>query len=67
MVINWPFVLLGEGTRESEEDPPGLLAYHTGGFTSLTPGNHLIFFLASFYTTFGLRDVGNTMVSSIPP
>jgi hypothetical protein len=31
--INWPFVLLGELVLENEDDPPGLLAYHAGGFT----------------------------------
>ncbi len=31
--INWPFVLLGEPVLEREENPPGHLAYHTGGFT----------------------------------
>jgi hypothetical protein len=31
--IDWPFILLGEQTREREEDQPGHLAYHTGGFT----------------------------------
>jgi hypothetical protein len=30
---SWPFVLLGEAVLEREDDPPGLLAYHTGGFT----------------------------------
>lgn len=33
LVITWPFVLMGEATIEQEDDPPGLLAYHTGGFT----------------------------------
>jgi hypothetical protein len=32
-VITWPFALLGEATIEPEDDPPGLLAYHTGDFT----------------------------------
>jgi hypothetical protein len=31
--ITWPFALLGEATIEQEDDPPGLFAYHTGGFT----------------------------------
>jgi hypothetical protein len=31
--ITWPFVLLGEAAMESEDDPPGLLAYHADGFT----------------------------------
>jgi hypothetical protein len=31
--ITWPFALLGEATLEHEDDPPGLLAYHAGGFT----------------------------------
>ncbi len=31
--ITWPFVLLGETVIEQDDDPPGLLAYHTGGFT----------------------------------
>jgi hypothetical protein len=31
--ITWPFVLLGEAMIEQEDDPLGLLAYHTGGFT----------------------------------
>jgi len=26
-------MLLGEAANENEDDPPGLLAYHTGGFT----------------------------------
>jgi hypothetical protein len=30
---SWPFVLLGEATMELEDNPLGLLAYHTGGFT----------------------------------
>jgi len=33
IAITWPFVLLGEATMEREDNPPGLLAYHTGGFT----------------------------------
>jgi len=33
IAITWPFVLLGEATMEREEDPLGLLAYHTSGFT----------------------------------
>jgi hypothetical protein len=33
MEITWPFALLGEAAIEQEDDPPGLLAYHTGGFT----------------------------------
>jgi len=33
--ITWPFALLGEAVIEQEDDPPGLLAYHTGGFTYL--------------------------------
>jgi hypothetical protein len=33
MEITWPFVLLGKATIEQEDDPPGLLAYHTSGFT----------------------------------
>ncbi len=33
--INWPFALLGEATIERDDDPPGLLAYHAGGFTYL--------------------------------
>jgi hypothetical protein len=33
MVITWPFALLGEATIEHDDDPPGLLTYHTGGFT----------------------------------
>jgi hypothetical protein len=32
-VITWPSALLGEATIEQEDDPPGLLAYHTDGFT----------------------------------
>ncbi len=31
--ITWPFALLGEATIERDDDPPGLLAYHTGRFT----------------------------------
>jgi hypothetical protein len=31
--ITWPFALLGEAVIEQEDDAPGLLAYHTGGFT----------------------------------
>jgi hypothetical protein len=31
--ITWPFALLGEAVVEQEDDPPGLLAYHTDGFT----------------------------------
>jgi hypothetical protein len=33
ITITWPFVLLGEATIERKDDPPGLLTYHTGGFT----------------------------------
>jgi hypothetical protein len=33
IVITWPFALLGEATIEHEDDPPGLLGYHTSGFT----------------------------------
>jgi hypothetical protein len=32
LTTSWPFVLLGEATVELEDDPPGLLAYHTGRF-----------------------------------
>jgi len=31
--INWPFVLLGEPVLEKEDDLPGQLAYHAGGFS----------------------------------
>jgi hypothetical protein len=31
--VTWPFALLGEAVIEREDDPPGILAYHTGGFT----------------------------------
>ncbi len=31
--ITWPFALLGKVTMEQEDDPPGTLAYHPGGFT----------------------------------
>jgi hypothetical protein len=31
--ITWPFAMLGEAVIKNEDDPPGLLAYHTGGFT----------------------------------
>ncbi len=31
--ITWPFALLDEVTIEQEDDPSGLLAYHTDGFT----------------------------------
>ncbi len=30
--ITWPFALLGEVVIEQDDDPPGLLAYHTDGF-----------------------------------
>jgi hypothetical protein len=30
---SWPFVLLGEAAMEHEDNPPGLLAYHTSDFT----------------------------------
>jgi hypothetical protein len=33
LTTSWPFLLLGEATMELEDDPPGLLAYHTGRFT----------------------------------
>ncbi len=33
IAISWPFILLGEAATEREDDPPGLLAYHTNGFT----------------------------------
>ncbi len=35
ITINWPFVLLGEASIKREDDPPGLHAYHTSGFTYL--------------------------------
>jgi hypothetical protein len=35
VTISWPFVLLGEAVSKREDDPPGLLAYHKGGFTYL--------------------------------
>jgi hypothetical protein len=35
IITSWPFVLLGEAVIEREDDPPGLLAYHMGGFTYL--------------------------------
>jgi hypothetical protein len=31
--ISWPFILLGEQALETEDDTPGQLAYHAGGFT----------------------------------
>jgi hypothetical protein len=33
ITISWPFALLGEAVIKREDDPHGLLAYHTGGFT----------------------------------
>ncbi len=33
IAITWPFILLGKATIEHDDDPPGLLAYHIGGFT----------------------------------
>ncbi len=33
LMPSWPFLLLREATLELEDDPPDLLAYHTGGFT----------------------------------
>jgi len=33
ITISWLFVMLGEAVIEREDDPHGLLAYHTGGFT----------------------------------
>jgi hypothetical protein len=33
IAITWPFIFLGEATIEHDDDPHGLLAYHTGGFT----------------------------------
>jgi hypothetical protein len=35
ITINWPFALLGEASIKREDDPPGLHAYHVGGFTYL--------------------------------
>ncbi len=35
VTFNWPFALLGEASIEHEEDPPGLHAYHPGGYTYL--------------------------------
>ncbi len=35
IITSWPFVLMGEAVIEQEDDPPGLFAYHTGGFTYL--------------------------------
>ncbi len=35
ITINWPFALLDEASIEREDDPPGLHAYHIGGFTYL--------------------------------
>ncbi len=31
--ITWPFILLGEAVSETDDDPPDLHCYHTGGFT----------------------------------
>ncbi len=31
--VTWPFALLGEVIIEREDNPPGILAYHPGGFT----------------------------------
>ncbi len=31
--ITWPFLLLGEPVLKCEDDPPGHLTYHPGGFT----------------------------------
>jgi hypothetical protein len=33
IALSWPFILLGEVATKREDDPPGLLAYHAGGFT----------------------------------
>ncbi len=33
LTITWPFVLLGEAAMEIDDDPLGLLAYQTGGYT----------------------------------
>jgi hypothetical protein len=35
LTLSWPFALLSEAVWEWEDDPPRLLAYHTGGFTYL--------------------------------
>jgi hypothetical protein len=35
VTFNWPFALLGEASIKHEEDPPGLHAYHPGGYTYL--------------------------------
>ncbi len=35
ITIGWPFVMLDEASIEREDDPLGLHAYHTGGFTYL--------------------------------
>jgi hypothetical protein len=32
LTTSWPFALLGKASMELEDDPPGLLAYHTDGF-----------------------------------
>jgi hypothetical protein len=72
IAITWPFALLGEATTEHEDDPPGLLAYHTGGFTyPRQPLDILHSFI--FYhlwsersTTYGRRDAGDTLEISIP-
>jgi hypothetical protein len=49
IIISWPFVLLGEAVSEREDDPPGLLAYHKGGFTYLRQPLDILHSLLLYY------------------
>jgi hypothetical protein len=64
LAISWPFVLLGEAVLEHEDDPPSLLAYHTGGFTY--PGNLSTSFVASFSIISHRKDVENILMINTP-
>jgi hypothetical protein len=49
ITTSWPFVLLGEAAIEHEDYPPGLLAYHTGGFTYLRQPLDILCSLLLYY------------------
>jgi hypothetical protein len=56
--------MLGEAVFEKEVDPLGVQGYHVGGNT--TSDNCLTSFTVLSSTSFGRRDAGSILITSIP-
>jgi hypothetical protein len=57
--------MLGEAVFKREDDPPGVEGYHVGSF-SPTSDNRLTSFAVLSSTSFGQRDAGSILITSIP-